>query len=291
MNQAQVDAITEAIGNIGAGVGGRGSRRVTAFTTGDGAEWLTWKKAFTIAAQINGWNDLRQRREACAAIEEPAATLVQDIDQEPAAGGLTIDQYLTACEARFLPESATKYARTEFATGSQNDGEDILRFHARLRGLFVRAFPNEANPNASHVLIDRFIHGLGDYGAQEFTCQQGPQTYAQALVHASNQAATKSSLAANRMGTTRGQGKKRQDGLFQLNSNSSSSGAADNRTCYFCHEVGHIKTSCDAFRRKKLSDSKGDKKGKGAKKTFFKRKSVATVGGEEDEDMEDVSGN
>jgi hypothetical protein len=62
-------------------------------------------------------------------MDMPAVTLVRDIDQEPAAGGLTIDQYLAACEARFLPEPATKYARMEFATGSQNDGEDTMRSH------------------------------------------------------------------------------------------------------------------------------------------------------------------
>jgi hypothetical protein len=122
MNQARVNATT---GNIGVGIGECGFCRVTAFTSGNGAEWLTWREAFSTAARINGWNDLRQRREACAAMDMPAVTLVRDIDQEPAAGGLTIAQYLAACEARFLPKLAIKHARTEFATGSQNDGEDM----------------------------------------------------------------------------------------------------------------------------------------------------------------------
>jgi hypothetical protein len=145
------------------------------------------------------------------------------------------------------------------------------------------------------ILIDRFTNGLADFGVQEFVCQQAPLTYPDALLHASNQSATKTLMHANRMGAAAAAkmyGKKGggNGGLFHLGGD----GSGDTRTCYFCREVGHIKTSCAAFKKSKQGQGQGDRgkgRGRGGRRPFFPRKkTVGAVGGDEEE-KEEESGN
>ncbi len=62
MDANQLAQIVQAIQGlqVGAAVAG-GNKKVSAFSSAIPTEWLVWKKHFQTVAQINGWNDLRQR--------------------------------------------------------------------------------------------------------------------------------------------------------------------------------------------------------------------------------------
>jgi hypothetical protein len=153
-----------------------------------------------------------------------------------------------------------KVARVGFADASQLDGENLLQWHARVRSLFIRAYPNEAAGAEDNVhLIDKFIVGCGDEAVKEYTHLQGPATYAAALTAAHNQAATKSVLAASRAGMSTAykanRGKTGQ-GLFALNGGYQpgfQQKELDSRikACYFCKDPSHLRDACELFKQAK----------------------------------------
>ena len=154
------DQFNQFLDRVGQGRVQGGAHKLEKFSTGDQAEWITWRASFLLAAEINGWNDLRQRREAKAAMTGVAANHIAHIDivQVPA---ITIEDLLNQYEAIFLPEAGQKLSRAEFDSATQGPNETIQNWHNRIRALFRRAFPNVDVDN-SRQAIERFIVGLSD---------------------------------------------------------------------------------------------------------------------------------
>ena len=175
----------------------RGYKKITAFSSGDGIEYLTWKDNFTLAAEINGWNNDRQCREAKANIEGAAARMISDIPHIVL--GQTVVQLLALYEARFLPAAAGDMARVQFRTACQKEAESILQWHTRVRELFTRSYPAEPL-EASVQLRDQFILGLSESKIKEYTWDSHPATFAAALANASSKSASNTVMAASALG-------------------------------------------------------------------------------------------
>lgn len=142
--------------------------------------WTDFRVHFITVMQTTGWNDLRARRQLKIAMKGEAATMVNDLTVE---GHNNIQAMLNAFEQRFLPAAEGNLIRAEFRAARQQPNETLLKFHTRIRTLFVRAYPNDPVANNRH-LIDTFVAGLADPAIKMHTLDQTPNTFAEALIHA-----------------------------------------------------------------------------------------------------------
>ena len=235
MNEAQFRELLGAIRP-------QGNRKLEAFSSGDGVEWLAWRNNFEITATINGWPPQRARRELAASMTGVAKQYVRDIaigDGGLAANvppeALLLDLY----EARFLPAAAGDLARVSMRDARQIEEETILAWHARLRGLFVRAYPQllPADIENSQDLRDTFILGLANSEVRGDTWKARPQTYMAALTQATNQHAGLQVLQA-RTNTAPLARVKQEPNINALG------GGTEGRQCYNCQQVGHLRDDC-----------------------------------------------
>jgi hypothetical protein len=237
LNDAQQAQVRDLINQRG-GAG----RKLSSLESVNGSDWRVWRNHFTTVAQINDWNDLRQRRELRAAMQIEAARLTADINVE--AQGLTIADVLNAYQERFLPAAAGQVARVEFHAAKQLPDETVLQFHGRCRELFMRSYPEVNAPDDSVLLIQTFSLGLADDEISRYVLDRAPATFTEASNLAQTKAATEAALRF----------KRGQKGPFV-----GQMGKTENRhanlQCYSCGLKGHIKRNC----RK----TKGGKKGRG----------------------------
>lgn len=145
-------------------------------------EWKTWRENFETIVEINGWEPARTKREIKAAMLEEAAVLTQDIAIRADDAAFTVQELLDAYEARFVPPAASALALAEFQAAKQEAAETAVKFHSRLRGLFIRAYPNQAaQANVNVDLINNFTQRLRHPDTQMFCLSQNPATFAAAL--------------------------------------------------------------------------------------------------------------
>lgn len=286
LNQDQWNDLIGQFGNLAANVnnpapaaaaaaaGGR--KKLSTFSSGLPADWRVWRRNFRTIAEINGWDDLRQRREAYAAMEGDAARAVSDI--QIAAQNQTIDQLLTSYEGRFVPEADGDLARADFLAARQRADETIIVWHTRLRELYMRAFPNQ-NPNASMQLRNHFAYHLLDPVIKMYVMDQRPATYADCLEVAQNKHANQLIFAA----TTGAKGMNalinaldplvasavippESSGGVQAMGNRGFSrgkrtnfrsggrgrgGSGGKTTCWYCRKDGHVRDDCFEFKKQR----------------------------------------
>jgi hypothetical protein len=194
MDADQLAQVMAAIGNININVPppAAGGRRMTPFSSGEGTDWSIWRRTFTQTAQINVWNDERQRREAIAGMEGAAGKMVQDINWDTHAN---IGALLDALENRFRPAADGELAQADFECAEQRDGESVIQWHSRCRELFVRAFPNQPVAGNPRQLLNKFVLGLADADVRADTYKARPNNWENCLTEANNHTAAKQVLA------------------------------------------------------------------------------------------------
>lgn len=253
----------------GAGGGGRGRVKIMTFSNGQDEDWLVWKFHFDKAKTLNGYTVQEAKLALSAAMKGRAAAAVMDIDvanqQE------TLDQLLAHYDGRFLPASASQMARVSFDQAAQKPNETILDFHSRLRQLWNRAYPNNADVV---LLIRKFSLGLRKREIREQVVRQNPQTYGTALEAAQNEASvmrvvsiteTGSTVEPMEIGMVAAIGRRTAQGKSRAKSggarpktigNLDRKGPAKNgngktQHCYFCNKPGHYKSSCFLYQKAK----------------------------------------
>ena len=168
----------------GAGAGG-GGRRPPILEKSDAVSFKIWRNNFQTVVDINEWEVQRAKREAKAALTDEAAALAHDIDIQPANNAFTLAHLLEAYEARFVSPAASALAVSEFQVAKQEPLEPAVKFHSRLRGLYMRAYPANADGhNANLDLINHFITKLKNSDTRMHCFTANPQTYANALAAA-----------------------------------------------------------------------------------------------------------
>jgi len=238
MDAAQLQQLLQVVANANRGNPG-GTRRLTPLATTDGAAWRVWRRAYVQTAAINGWDNLRQRREIYASMEGEAARTTQDL--EPL-NFVDAQAMLDAYEARFVPAADTKLSRAQFETARQLPNELMTAWHGRLRELYIRAFPGQDVEN-SPILIDQFIKRLYDRRTAEWVIHASPNTFAQALVVAQNAVANQMFLDGAKPNPKTGINALNDTAVDDMDINLINS----NVTCWFCKKSGHIRDECREF--------------------------------------------
>lgn len=217
--------------------GGAGGKKIKPFSSGDAMEWVTWRENFELTATINDWNHQRRRRELAASMEGTAKLYVRDIPtgdvvpdgQQVQDATLLLDLY----QNRFVPEAATDLAWQEVKDAKQAEGETILNWHARIRHLFTRAYPEvpAAALAANNELKKYFILGLANDTVKADTWKARPATFQASLNTACNNEASWNILNP--------QGIQIKLGALGNNDNRDA-----NLECYHCQKIGHRKVNC-----------------------------------------------
>ena len=169
--------------------------------TKESEDWLVFRRAFKLQAEMYGYDDLLGCKALATCMRGEAARIIQDIPVEALEGEdpITIDQLLDEYEARFMPESSSSLAITAFERSSQMKEETLLTWHGRCRDLFVHAFPQVENINLDVTLIRKFQEGIYNRTVKYHLTRSRPRDYVTALTTAQNERAA---LMANSFITT-----------------------------------------------------------------------------------------
>ena len=230
MNAAQLQQLLDALPqpNPVAGVKLRSLERI------DPDEWRDWRIHFETAAETAGWQDLTQRRQIKLALGGEVAAQMRDL----AIGNFgTAAEMLNAMEARIIPAAQGQAARAEYQAAKQLPGETLMRWHARLRTLFLRAYPGQ-NPVNNVDLRENFISGIIHEGTRRGIYTANPANYQAALAAAQAEEATEVRLRRDAL--KHGQGDPHPSGELHYIRNQGGTGEG----CYLCNQKGHFKREC-----------------------------------------------
>ena len=244
MDGEQLQAIVQAIQAIQVGGGGK---KVSPFSSAIPADWLVWRRHFRTVAQINNWDDVRQRREAAAAMEGEAGRLCKNIEYEPADdAAFNIGALLDLYEAQFMPPTESDLAVANFDSAKQKSEDSIIKWASRLQALYERAYPGQGIDH--QIAIKRFILGLRDPEVATYVHEHRPATFQEAKELAGNKTASKQFLYNHFPG--------RKGGLHAMGAGQKDKD--DDITCFFCGG-NHRQVDCPLYQaaREKCLKSKG----------------------------------
>ena len=191
-------------------------------------DWVNYRRHFEDVVAANGWNAEIACLALSASMVGAAASAVHDIHYNAQAPDVT--PLLNDYEARFLPASASQMARVRFDNACQGAKETLLSWHARLRTLYRRAYPNGNDT----PLIRRFTLGLRNSTLREQVLRQQPADYNAALNAAQNEQSIVEVTTALHLGPG--------EEPMEI-------GALADMACHFCEKKGHIRRDCRAFQR------------------------------------------
>ena len=217
-----------------------GGRRVLPNLTFEGKEsddWLTFKDSFSNVAKFQRYTGEEIEWALKSCMKGTAALSVMNINHEDQ--NMPFAALLTQYEEKFMPPAASDLARARFDEARQNTKEDILQFHNRLRTLWARAYPAEADPNRD-LVIRKFMMGLRHSRIRDQVQRRRPQTFDAAL------GAAQDENAVIQGGKTAAVG----DGSEPMEINKLD---LTKTKCHFCQKMGHIMANC----RQKKKEGRG----------------------------------
>jgi len=247
-------------------VGGRKILDLPTYSYNGVDDWMEFRARFETIAELNSLNNDEAKLALKGAMQGTASATIQDIDiRRPP----RVEDVLNLYEARFLPASASQMARVNFEAAGQRGKEGIMQFHARLRTLWRRAYPNARD---DVQLIRRFALGLRRREVREMVLRNNPATYGGALEIAQNELSVLDVTAITELGArivddteamdvSAVQSNRRRPGGDQpyrrtpnpnLRDGEGKSNAArrlGRGVCHFCREEGHWKNECTLLAR------------------------------------------
>lgn len=203
--------------------------RPTPFEYKTAEAWPAWRVHFQSVQRTNDWPDVTARHALQACMQGTAANTVMDIDPM---NYFTLAAMLDAYEERFLPAALSQLAKQEFDAAHQRNRESVLEWHARLRSLFRRAYPNTLDQTQ---LIRRFMLGVNNEEVQKAVLRDDPQNYARALQVAQNERAVLNAA------------KGAQSRLPAPANAMVTAVSKEDAICHACGVKGHFKRDCPMF--------------------------------------------
>lgn len=211
--------------------------RFGTFSNDPDEDFLVFRHHIDQVIRLNQYTDEQARLALASAMKGRAAAAVMDID--PLHAAATYPKLMGAYEGRFLPAASSQMARMKFDAARQGSHEDVLDFHARLRTLHNKAYPNSAD---EVILIRRFSIGLRRKEVRTQVMRGQPATYQQALEMAQNETSVIQMVKVSELGTA-------ASGVEPMEIGALSPEAKAKLECYYCGNRGHIKADCRGFKK------------------------------------------
>ena len=152
---------------------------------GERDDWRGFRTQFESAVRVYGYNNRQAKDILRMSLKGAALRAVADIPHQ--AAEITLHQLLEDYESRFMPPAASALAQSKFERAIQGPKESLLDYHARLRDLYVRAYPGQ--PNQEAPLMRQYILGLRDSTIRREVMRRRPDTYVGMLNCALNEKA------------------------------------------------------------------------------------------------------
>ena len=250
-NQADQPAVmqeAQLIRIIAAARGRSGTHKVPMFSSADPTDWSNWRTNFEIAVGANGWTDKQAREECAMRMTGTAKTYTANVDVGLADPVQPFVQLLDRYQAFFLPPARSSAARAQVMKSKQREDEALQGWHARLRALYLRAFPNRAaDLETDAQIIDQFVMGIADPRVRWRTKDTQPATYQAALDSAGHMAANTELQDDEAKG---GAGVKKEAGVAAVGDSGSQGGKGEKGpTCFACRKRGHLQRDCPIAKR------------------------------------------
>lgn len=291
---AGVPAPLGAVGGGGAaGVGVARARtsniKVRTYKTCDGDDWLIFRRHIRTVKEINEWDDERAKKELANAMDGQAARRVEDLTLV----GQTFNEACDLYEDRFIYASDSQAAKEAFARCKQKDGESVLDWSARCRGLHVRAWKNMVDRDTCDALVHHFKEGIHNQAIYARLLLKKPATYSDSLKIAQDMESMCKSLKAKtsreKNGGLHAITWEAVNGLGDDVRDTSVSYAKptafdsrrkpkedwkDNnrKSCWHCGKKGHLKMACDGYKAMMQGQSTSPGKKFHKKSKFSSRK-------------------
>ena len=249
------DVVNNGAGGAAAGARKGAHQRIASFTneTGDD-DWIVFKRHFLTCATLNSYDGTQKKMALAAAMKGKAALATLDIDVSNVM--MTFDQALALFEGRFLPAAASQLARTEFDAARQGQREKVLEYHGRLRAIHNRAYPDSRDET---LLIRKFVMGLKSKELRMQAMRNYPDTYANALTIAQNEASVQQLVSVAELGAAVNQGEPMEIGSLEQKSNE----ATKPGRCHYCNKTGHWKRDCLMLKRAQRMGNQERGRGRG----------------------------
>ena len=232
--------------------------RIRTFCSTDPEDFRTFERHVEYVARIHeDWGNKRIRLEIGSAMSGAAAERTRhinlDVDHADPADVPDYHLLLDQFRACFTTDAHLDAARGEFNFAEQNEGDTIINHHARMRSLFIRAFPGmpAAQVETSPQLMDRFLKSLRDQYVARHTYTQRPANYTAMLEVAST-------VEASRYFTKADRAKPSRKSVHQLDGESQFAGhmtwnrpnytprvsSSSDQGCFLCKDTGHWARDC-----------------------------------------------
>jgi len=217
----------------GAAQGARPNVRFNTFSNEADEDFLVFRHHIDKVIRLNQYTDEQARLALASAMKGRAAAAVMDID--PLDQNATYPLLMGAYESRFLPAASSQMARMKFDAAKQGQQEIVLDYHARLRSLFNKAYPQATD---EVILIRRFSLGLRRKEVRTQVMRGQPKTYAEALELAQNETSVLQMVRVSEVG-----GGPEPMEIGALNQDSRKV------KCFYCQRFGHVKADCRTLKR------------------------------------------
>jgi hypothetical protein len=239
---------------------------------------LSFRDAFINAAEFGNFNAQQAKRALKGCMRGQAYLAIQELDHVN--DNETVEGLLDSYEERFVPPAASDMAKAKYETAVQGPKEEVLQWHARLRGLAVRGYGQDVLPESQ--LIRVFARGLRQKRVREHVLRSQTDTYIAALhaalieqsvLDSGNYIPGAAPESVTNVGGHYAGGARRHGGAEPMEIGALGSGKIQ---CHNCHLFGHVQRDC-TFVKKTVAPGTAVATAAGGAR--FKPRPAKTVGG------------
>ncbi|XP_050516494.1 uncharacterized protein LOC126891361 [Diabrotica virgifera virgifera] len=213
--------------------------------------WETYRFQFEAAARANGWTEREMSASLVVSLRGQAATDLQFLPQDSP----SYDSLVQALETRYGQQHLKQVFQSQLKVRYQKHNESLQEFEADIKRLLHLAYPQAPRDFLEQIGIQAFIDGLHDIEMQQALRLQHHKTLDKALISAQEYEAAKNisrslpqlkeiRFTENKQVTTTDNEQLVLSQILSLLQNIQQKPRNENRRCFNCGRMGHLKSNC-----------------------------------------------
>ncbi|XP_050516698.1 uncharacterized protein LOC126891565 [Diabrotica virgifera virgifera] len=213
--------------------------------------WETYRFQFEAAARANGWTEREMAASLVVSLRGQAATVLQFLPQDSP----SYDSLVQALETRYGQQHLKQVFQSQLKVRYQKHNESLQEFEADIKRLLHLAYPQAPRDFLEQIGIQAFIDGLHDIEMQQALRLQHHKMLDKALISAQEYEAAKNisrslpqlkeiRFTENKQVTTTDNEQLVLSQILSLLQNIQQKPRNENRRCFNCGRMGHLKSNC-----------------------------------------------